>query len=443
MAAPPSAQPPAPIDPGVRDLLVLLDAGDESSVRDAARALVRIGPPVTPALVEILRTRRGCQVQWAASGVLLDLGVEPQAVETARLAVARGACDVRSPRDYATMQAALDAVADRPGGVRLLAGLLRGRDPIGRARAIVTFAALTARLEAGHPDPLPSRPPLLDAAAEALPALRDVAASRDGSPVSCLAYGALSRAAGSAHPALREPAVTLLAKVKADCRQPSGDAGRAMPRGTPPLETAIERLDRVDPAEAPAVAAALVALGAAAIPPLQAHVRATGRCRGLALAAGILERLGAPAAGVEAAYVRLVEGECKGQEPFDLALAQSAADAAMRAPAGVTRMTALLPHEDVAVRRRAAQAFARAFERFGPGEHGAGAGGRDPALVPPMQAALGPLVTRAQTERDETARCQAVRALLHAQQAVHDALRAAAAAATAGRTLRCLAPPPR
>ena len=65
----------------------------------------------------------------------------------------------------------------------------------------------------------------------------------------------------------------------------------------------------------------------------------------------------------------------------------------------------------------------------------------DPALLAPARAALEPLVAFATTERDQQARCLAVRALLHAQQAADDELRGDAAAATAGRTIRCLAPP--
>lgn len=439
----PEAQQAAPVDGRVRDLLVLLDSRDEQSSADAVRELTAIGPSVTPAIVVVLTQRKGCQLQWAASAVLGTLKVEPALVESTLFAVAKGECVVRSPRDYFLMQHAALAILDRSEGIRVLGGLLRGRDPIGRARASLAFDDLTERLEAGHPTALAPTPRMLDATAEALPALRSIAASRDRQPTPCMAYEALYQAGKSAHPTLRDPAAKLLAGLKTACPTPSGELGRTS-GGTVPLADVIARLDRQPPEEAAKIAAALVPVGAGAVPPLQAHLRKTNRCRGLALAGGILAQLGAAPADVEAAYVRVLAGECDGREPFDLALAQSVADTFMRDATGVARVTALLPHKDVEVRRRAAQAFAKAFEGLGPGEHGvAGAGARDPGIVPAMQAALAPLVTLGQNERDETARCQAVRALLLAQQAVHDALRAEAAAATTGRTLRCLAPPPR
>ena len=94
--------------------------------------------------------------------------------------------------------------------------------------------------------------------------------------------------------------------------------------------------------------------------------------------AGVLASDGpAPAEG-EAAYARVLEGRCDGREPFDLALAQSVADVLMRDPAGIARMTTLLSYDGVEVRRRAAPAFATAFERLGPGERGRSGGGSGP-----------------------------------------------------------------
>ena len=174
-------------------------------------------------------------------------------------------------------------------------------------------------------------------------------------------------------------------------------------------------------------------------PLLQTRLGQTDKCRGLALVAGILASRNAAAADVEAAFTRVLEGKCDGREPFDLQLAQGVAAAFVTRPDGIAKVARLLVHRDVSVRRRAAEAFSTLFERLG--SRRAAAAAVDPALLPPARAALAPLVAFATTERDQQARCLGVRALMHAQQAADDALRADAAAATAGRTLRCLAPP--
>ena len=205
------------------------------------------------------------------------------------------------------------------------------------------------------------------------------------------------------------------------------------------LAESIARLDDQPPELAAKTSAALVAAGPEVEPLLRKRLTQTSKCRGLALVAGILASRHAAEADVEAAFRRVVEGQCDGREPFDLQLAQAVAAAFMARPDGIATMTRLLVHRDVSVRRRASEAFGTLFESLGSGEHAAVS--VDPALLPPARASLEPLVAFATTERDQRARCLAVRALMHAQQAADDGLRADATAATTGRTLRCLAPP--
>jgi hypothetical protein len=204
------------------------------------------------------------------------------------------------------------------------------------------------------------------------------------------------------------------------------------------LEQLIALLDSQSGELAARTSNALLAAGDQVEPLLQTRLGQTDKCRGLALVAGILASRNAAAADVDAAFTRVLEGKCDGREPFDLQLAQGVAAAFVTRPDGIAKVARLLVHRDVSVRRRAAEAFSTLFERLGAGEHAAAV---DPALLPPARAALAPLVAFASTERDQQARCLGVRALMHAQQAVDDALRGDAAAATAGRTLRCLAPP--
>jgi hypothetical protein len=322
--------------------------------------------------------------------------------------------------------------------------LLRGGEPLARLRGAFALRELTDRLQPQHPRAIPATPEILAATEAALRPLRDAAVSKTHEEIRCTAFEAIDRARRLPHETLRARAASLLEDVRVDCgslpgrKQQGGvrtDAKRAED-----WERIIARLDTQAPALAAETSSALIAAGEDVVPALQHRLGQTNRCRGLALVAGVLASRNVAKAGVEAAFTRVVEGKCDGREPFDLTLAQGVAAAFMTRPAGITKMTALLVHRDVGVRRRAAEAFGTLFERLGSGEHAQAAPG-DPDLIPAARASLDPLVAFATTERDQQARCLAVRALLHAQQAAHDDLRGDAAAATAGRTIRCLAPP--
>lgn len=447
-----AAQAPAAGDASrVHDLLVLIESADRSAALEAATELERIGPSVAPALVETLKTNPRCQAQWVASGVLARLTLEAALVETTRLQIARGTCRPSSAADVRLLQDAAFAVIDRVRGISLMVELLRGSDQLARYRAAFAFDALTERLRPDHPHRIVATPEIVAATQAALPLLRDVAVSKANIQLRCLSYEALDQARRLPIDALRARATTLLDGVKVDCDPAPGDptaggptAGAAGSSASSArmnrqgLEQLIARLDSQPAGLASQTSSALVAAGAEVEPLLQKRLQRTDRCRGLALVASILASRNAAAADVEAAFTRVLEGKCDGREPFDLQLAQGVAAAMMARPDGVAKMAGLLTHRDVSVRRRAAEAFATLYERLGSGEH---AQPTDPALLPPARAALEPLVAFATTERDQQARCLAVRALMHAQQAVHDELRADASAATTGRTLRCLASP--
>jgi hypothetical protein len=440
-----AGQAPAAVDASrVHDLLVLIQSADQSAALDAATELERIGPSVAPALVESLKTHSGCQPQWVASGVLARLKLEAALVESTLLQIARGTCRPSSVADVRLQQDAAFAVIDRVRGISLMAELLRGDDQLARYRAAFAFDDLTERLVPDHPRAIAATPEIVAATEAALPSLRNVAVSKASVQLRCLSYEALDQARRLPIDALRARATKLLEGVTVGCEPPAASA--AAPAATrevrrESLEETIARLDRQPPELAAKASSALVAAGDEVEPLLQKRLQQTNRCRGLALVAGILASRNAAEADVEVAFTRVLEGKCDGREPFDLLLAQGVAAAFMMRPAGITTMTGLLVHRDVSVRRRAAEAFGTLFERLGSGEHAEAAAPIDPALFAPARAALEPLVAFATTERDQQARCLAVRALMHAQQAAHDDLRADAAAATAGRTLRCLAPP--
>ena len=242
----------------------------------------------------------------------------------------------------------------------------------------------------------------------ALPLLRDVAVSKANVQLRCLSYEALDQARRLPIDALRARATTLLDGVAVDCdpargAAPAAGAGAGGSTGTmtPRGAGAAHRAARQPAGRSwrRRTSSALLAAGAEVEPLLQKRLQQTDRCRGLALVAGILASRNAAAADVEAAFTRVLEGKCDGREPFDLLLAQGVAAAFMTRPDGIAKMTRLLVHRDVSVRRRAAEAFGTLFERLGSGEHA------QPAAVDPALLAAGPRGARAARRvRDDRAR---------------------------------------
>ncbi len=61
---------PASSPPDVPLLLKSLEDSDSRVVFAAASQLTKLGSSIAPALVEALRDRPGCRLQWVASGIL-------------------------------------------------------------------------------------------------------------------------------------------------------------------------------------------------------------------------------------------------------------------------------------------------------------------------------------------------------------------------------------
>ena len=329
--------------------------------------------------------------------------------------------------------------------------LLRGSDPFARQRAAFALGELTERLRPNHARAIAATPAIVAATEAALPRLRDVAVSKAPAESAARRTTALDQARRLPIDRLRARATKLLDGVVGRVRtRGAGQRANRPPRPAPGdgrdgrRESLAESPSRGWMTQPPELAtktsAALVAAGAEVEPLLRKRLQQTSRCRGLALVGSILASRHAAGADVEAAFMRVLEGQCDGREPLNLQLAQAVASAFMARPDGIATMTRLLVHRDVGVHRRAAEAFGTLYESLWLRRTRAGVR-RPQALLTPARAALEPLVAFATTERNQRARCLAVRALMHAQQAADDGLRTDAAAATTGRTLRCLAPP--
>jgi hypothetical protein len=437
-----AAQAPRAVETSrVHDLVVLVEAADQAAALEAATELQQIGPSVAPALIETLKTHPGCQAQWVASGVLARLQLEAALVETTLLEMARGTCRATTVADLKLQQDAASAIIDRPRGIALMTALLRDGEPLAQRRAAFALDELIGRLQPQHPGAIAATSEILAATEAALRPLRDAAVSKAPEQIRCVAFDAIDQARRLPHEAVRARATSLLDGVRVDCGSPPGPKPGAESTGTRDTswEQIITRLDTQPPALAAQTSAVLVGAGEQVVPLLQQHLRQTKRCRGLALVAGVLASRNAADAEADAAFARVVAGKCEGRDPFDLSLAQSAANALVVRPDGIARLAGHLTDRDVVVRRRAAGAFASLFEGLGMGANAKPTS--DPAILGAARSALPALVTMATTERDQAARCQAVLAVQRAQEAQDDGVRADADAQTQGRTLRCLAPP--
>ncbi|MEO5823127.1 MAG: hypothetical protein ABIT71_21700, partial [Vicinamibacteraceae bacterium] len=324
-----------------------------------------------------------------------------------------------------------------------MTALLRDRDPMARRRAAVALDGLTARLDPQHPQAITATPGLLAAVEAALRPLRDAAVSKDPPQIRCVAFHAIEQARRLPHEALRARAASLLEDARVDCGPSPGSTESGVftnQTRREGMEEIIARLDRQPPPLAAETSSALLAAPADdVVPLLQARLRRTDSCQGLALVAGVLARRNVAEADVEATFGRVAAGRCAGRDPFAMSLAQSAANALQVRPGGIARLTTLLRDRDADVRHRAAKALAGLFATLGMGE--AARPTSAPAILAAARDALPALVTLATTERDGPTRCEAVRALQRAQEADDGALRAEAEAQSRGRTLRCLAPP--
>ena len=444
-AAPIAAQGPAPIDTTrVRDLMVLIAAPDQQGALEAARELQRMGPGVAPALIAALKHNPACQVQWVASGVLRELQLEPALVESTLVEMARGTCPATSVADLNLQQDAALALVDRPRGIALMTALLRSQDDLARRRAAFALDALTERLQPAHPRAIAATPEIVAATEASLKPLRDTAVSKAPPVIRCMAYQAIDQARRLPQAALAARAASLLEDARVDCGPPpeKRNAPAARDKGrVEGLDAVIARLDRQPPPLAAQTTSALLAASDDVVPLLQARLRRTDSCQGLALVAGVLAARHAAEADVDAAFDRVAAGTCDGRDEFAMVLANSAANALIIRPDGIARLAGHLTDRDAAVRHRAAKALSALFASLGMGE--AARPASDPAILAAARAALPALLTVAQTERDMATRCEAVRAIQRSQEARDEGLRAEALAQSEGRTLRCQAPPTR
>jgi HEAT repeat protein len=198
-----------------RDLIRDLEATDDRVVMAAAEALVGMGPAVIPQLTEALHERSGCQLQWAASGVLYRLERGNPLVNDTLRVITAGKCTGQSPRDAIIRRQAAFALVGKAEGIPIIAALLEEKDVFTRRSAAFAFDDLTERLE-GRPPAVEATAEILDLTAGAFARLARAMMDKD-EIVRCMSYEALEQARRSRHESLRLAATNALSGQRPDC----------------------------------------------------------------------------------------------------------------------------------------------------------------------------------------------------------------------------------
>jgi len=199
----------------VSSLIQKLEEKDERVVINAGQALVKEGSKVVPLLVEALREKKGCQFQFAASGVINRLEPKNEIVNSTLIDIIRGKCEVSSPRDLIFRRQAAFALVAKPAGVPVIAEMLKDKDTFIRRSAAFAFDELTERLD-GRPPQITATPEIIGAAKAALPALVQALNDQD-EVVRCMSYESLEQVQRSKHEALRSEANRLMQGITARC----------------------------------------------------------------------------------------------------------------------------------------------------------------------------------------------------------------------------------
>lgn len=199
----------------VSSLVKRLEDKDERVVFSAAQALANEGSKVTPVLVRVLQEKKGCQLQFVASGIIHRLEPKHEIVNSTLIDIIRGKCKVSSQRDLIIRRQAAFALVAKPEGISVITDMLKDKDTFIRRSAAFAFDELTERLE-GRPPEIAATPEIISATKVALPALVQALIDKD-EVVRCMSYESLEQVQRSKHETLRSDANRLMRGVTVRC----------------------------------------------------------------------------------------------------------------------------------------------------------------------------------------------------------------------------------
>jgi HEAT repeat protein len=200
---------PSSSPPDVPLLLKRLEDRDSRVVFAAASQLTKLGSSIAPALIEALRDRHGCRLQWVASGILHRLELERRLVNATLLDMAKGKCEGNSREDLILRREAAFALIGRVDGIPMIAEMLTDKDLFVQRTAAFAFDDLTERLEGRSPQ-VEATAEILEATKRAFPLLLQAAFRDRDEVVRCMSYESLDQARHSKHEPVRTEATRLL-----------------------------------------------------------------------------------------------------------------------------------------------------------------------------------------------------------------------------------------
>lgn len=202
-------------DPNTEQLIEQLASKNEQSIKIAVDALMKQGPQVILALVDVLDKRKECQMQFVASGILRRIDPAHTGIETALDTLARGECSGNSKQDFIFKQESAFALTRSQSGLERLTDMIPHTDLSTRRRVAFAFEDLTEKLDSPVEQ---ARPPvaIIEPTARALPKLAPFLNDRDD-VLRCVTLEAMQQASASRHPAIAAAATAVLDGKKVNC----------------------------------------------------------------------------------------------------------------------------------------------------------------------------------------------------------------------------------
>jgi hypothetical protein len=198
-----------------QQLIEQLGDKNERIIKTAVETLTKHGPQVVPALVDALDTRKECQMQFVASGVLRRIEPAHPRIETALATLARGDCSGNSKQDFIFKQEAAFALNRSVSGLALLTDMVPHKDLLTRRRVAFALEDLTEKIDSPIERLRPSAA-LIDVAAQTLPKLAPFLTDAD-EMLRCVTLEALQQASASSHSSIAAAAKGLLAGKNVNC----------------------------------------------------------------------------------------------------------------------------------------------------------------------------------------------------------------------------------
>lgn len=192
----------------VLTLVKKLKGKDRTEALDAGWALVDMGPPIIPILLEVLKNESGCEIRFIVSGIVFQIEEPHPIVNATLIDVTRGHCSGIFFKDRVARRDAAFALIAKEEGISTMAEMLSDKDRFVRRSAAFAFDELTERMS-GRPPAITATPARIQAIRAAMPLLVRAFTDKD-EIVRCMSFESMEQLQSCLNPELREFANTLM-----------------------------------------------------------------------------------------------------------------------------------------------------------------------------------------------------------------------------------------